>query len=104
MTINIQWQIVAVNDTHYERQILRDEVVILFSYQDSSNVKSQVIFSSVVVLVEILWNSVWNVQNGVENNLTISIEMNPIHRRVRLFAQALEEIDVVLFVDFIFVS
>ena len=76
----------------------------MFSYQDSSNVKSQVIFSSVVVLVEILWNSVWNVQNGVENNLTISIEMNPIHRRVRLFAQALEEIDVVLFVDFIFVS
>lgn len=75
----------------------------MLSNQDSSDIKSQIVFPAMIVLVEVIRHSVGNVQNRVEDNLTVSVEVDPVHGRVRLFAKTLVKIDVILFVDFVLV-
>jgi hypothetical protein len=57
-----------------------------------------------VVGVEIVWDPVGDVQDGVEDNLTVSVEMDPVHWRVGLFTQAFVKIDVILFINVILIS
>jgi hypothetical protein len=58
---------------------------VLLSDQNSPNVQFKIVLSSVIVLIEVEWSPVRNVQNGSENDLSFGVEMNPVHRWIRLF-------------------
>ena len=77
---------------------------MLFGDQNSSNIKFEVIFASVVLAIEIVWGSVGNEKNGSKHNLSFSVKMNPVHRRVGLLRQALIKIDVIILVEVVLVS
>ena len=57
-----------------------------------------------VVRVEIVWHSIRNIQNRVENNLTVSVEVDPVHWWIGLLAQTLVKVDIVLFINIVLVS
>jgi hypothetical protein len=55
---------------------------MLFSNKDSSNIQLDFIFTGIVVIVEVIGCSVGNVENSSENDFSLSIEMDPVQRRV----------------------
>jgi hypothetical protein len=75
----------------------------LFSDEDSSDVQFEIVFSSMVIGVEIVRDSVGNVQDGVEDDFTIGVEMDPVHWGIGLFAQAFVKIDVIFFINVVLV-
>jgi hypothetical protein len=76
----------------------------LFGNQDTSDVQFKIILPGVIVVEEVDGCSVGDVENGGEHNFSIGIEVNPVHGRVGLFADALVEIYVILFVDIVLIS
>lgn len=104
LSVDVQWQVVAVNDSHNEWQVLWNQVRILLSDQNSSHIEFQIIFPPMVIGIKILWYSIRDVQDRIEHNLPIGVEMYPVHRWVRLFAKRLEEVNIILFINVILVS
>ena len=77
---------------------------MLFSNKNSSDVKFEVIFSGVVVLVKIVWSSVGNVEDRGKNNFSFGVEMDPVHWRVGLPRKAFVEVNVVFIIDIVLFS
>lgn len=77
---------------------------MLLSNEYSSNVEFYLILATVVVVVEIKRGSVRNVEKCCEHDLAFCAEVNPVHRRVGLFAHALIKVNVVIIIDVILLS
>jgi hypothetical protein len=86
LSVDIQRQVVTVDHTHDEGQVLRHQVSVLLGDQHSSDVKFQVVLSTVIITVKVMRDAVGDVQNRVEYDLTVSVKVNPVHRWVRLLA------------------
>lgn len=55
---------------------------MLFSNEHSSNVELYFIFTGIVVIVEVIGCSVGNVKDSSEDYLSLSIEVDPVQRRI----------------------
>jgi len=103
-TSDVQGQIVGVDDSHDEGNVSGNEFCVLFGNEDASDVEFKIVFASVIVVEEIDGCSVGYVEYGGEHDLSVSVEVDPVHGRVGLFTDAFVEIDVVLFVDIVLIS
>ena len=104
ISVDIDGDIIGVDDSIDERKILRNEITMLFSDKDSSDIEFELIFTWVVVLIEIIGNSVRNVENSGEDDLSFGVEVDPVHRRIWLFTDAFVEIDVIFIINIVFLS
>jgi hypothetical protein len=76
----------------------------MLSKQHSTSIQSQLIFTRIVILVEIIRNSIGNIKNRIEDNLTLGVEMYPIHGRIGLSAYTFVEINIILFINIVLIS
>jgi hypothetical protein len=77
---------------------------MLFSNEDSSNIKFDLIFASVVIIVEVIGCSVGDVEDSSEDDLSLGIEVNPVQGRIRLSTNTFVEVNVVVIIDVILLS
>lgn len=103
-SVHIEGQIIRVNHTLNETQILGDNVAVLLCNQHSPHVQFQIILTSVVVRVKIIRGSVGNIEDRCENNLSLSVKMDPIQWRIRLLWQTLVKLNVIIFIKIFFIS
>ena len=66
-------------NSNNEREIFRNQIVMLFSNEYSSHVELYLIFTSVVIIEEVKGSSVGDVKDSSEHDLSFSIEVNPVH-------------------------
>lgn len=77
---------------------------MLLGNQNPSDVKSKVIFTTIIAWVIVKWSSVGNVENWSEHHLSFSFKVNPVHWGIRLFAQTFIKVNIVFLIDIILIS
>jgi hypothetical protein len=99
LTIDINGDVVRVDYTHHEGEVLRNKVVMLFGNKHSSDVETDLVLAGVVVGIEIGRSTIRQVEDGSKDDFSFSVEVHPVHGGVGLPTDALVEIDVILIID-----